>query len=342
MYVFGEVGSLNLNSPPQSSLFSERRYGGAMSNRTKIIFLLVVVYTVIFFLTTLSSAQTTKTATLAWDANTETDLKGYRVYRDSLACNQLGPKQLVTELGLVTTYTDTAVPADATVASWNISAINTAGDESTRSNCAEKTFVTVSVPAGGGIVITTIGTTTINATLAAVSDGAGGTAVYELRYGVAPLLSTTGFDAGTLSPSCVAAGACQLTNLQPGTTYEIQFKTRRVTDNVMGPLGPITTLTTANLPVHVPPQAPKGLRVTSNPSPDAALLAWEQPGGDPDTHRVDRLNQTTGNWFPVTTVAGTIREATVPLASTGKRLFRVCAVQAGKSLCPTAGVWAAR
>ncbi len=313
-----------------------------MSNRTKMIVLLTIFYLLIFVIANISHAQT-KTATLTWEPNTETDLKGYRVYRDSLACSQLGPKQFVAELGLVTTYIDTAIPSDATIASWNVSAINTTDQESVRSNCVEKAFaVTVPPPTGGGIVVTQIGTTTVDITLATVSDGVGGTAVYELRYAVSPLLSTTGWNAGSVALTCVNPGPCQITGLQPKTTYEILFQTRRLSDNAVGPLSAVVTLTTAALPTPIPPQAPKGLRVVSNPTPDTTLLSWEQMGSDPDAHRIDRLNQTTGNWVVVTSVTGSTREVAVPLANTGRRLFRVCAVQAGVSLCPVAGVWAAR
>ncbi len=307
-----------------------------MSNRIKIIFLLIIVYALIFMLTKPSHAQTSKTATLNWDANTEADLKGYRVYRDTLSCNQLGPKQFVAEINLVTTYVDASIPNDASLASWNISAVNTSNQESTRSNCVEKTFL--APPSAGGMVVISIGSTTVDATMAAVSDGAGGTAGYELRYAVAPSLSTTGWSAGTTTAACKVAGPCQLTGLSPSTQYEIQFRTVRVSDGATGPLSAIITLTTA----AKAPQAPKGLRVVSNPAPDSVALMWDQEGGDPQQNRVDRLNQTTGSWFPVTTVLGASKTAVVPLANVGKRLYRVCAVHNAKDLCEKSGVWASR
>lgn len=80
------------------------------------------------------------TVTLTWNANTEDDLAGYRIYRDSLACSQEGPKPLLAEVGPGTSYVDTTVPNDWAIASYRITAFDTSDNESSRSLCVEKSF----------------------------------------------------------------------------------------------------------------------------------------------------------------------------------------------------------
>ena len=85
------------------------------------------------------------TVNIAWiaptvnvDGTTLTDLAGYRVYR------ALGgtPQALLTTLGLVTTYPDTAVPSVSQSVTYQVSAIDNKGNERPKSNNA---MVTVDV-----------------------------------------------------------------------------------------------------------------------------------------------------------------------------------------------------
>jgi hypothetical protein len=79
-------------------------------------------------------------ATLAWNANTESNLSGYKIYSGAMPCAAAGPMLPVATVGAVTTYVLTVPDGTATV-SARITATNTAGLESAMSQCAEKTFV---------------------------------------------------------------------------------------------------------------------------------------------------------------------------------------------------------
>lgn len=297
---------------------------------------LAFVLLFILLIASLANAQT-KTGVLTWDANTETDLAGYKIYGDNLLCSQLGPKNFLQQVGKVQTFTYT-VPPSAFQFSFNITAFDTSGNESLHSLCVEKKFYVA--PSLGSVTLGPIGTTTIGLSLGAVSDGAGGTAKYDVRYAPAPINWGTAASA----PSCVNPGACTISNLTPGVTYEIQAVTYRGTLNVDAVFGPTTpTLSATTTKDTTPPAAPQNLKVAARPSDDSIILAWEQPGGEPDSNRVDRLNKNNGKWIALVAAPGPALSATVPLPGRGMRLLRVCAIEAGRDLCNNSeGIWVTR
>lgn len=85
------------------------------------------------------------TATLTWNANTEADLAGYRIYRATQSCSAQGPLAPLLDsagtpvsVGLVTTYTDSTVPSVDGEVCYEITAFDVGGLESARSNRATK------------------------------------------------------------------------------------------------------------------------------------------------------------------------------------------------------------
>lgn len=82
---------------------------------------------------------------LSWNANTESDLAGYKVYRGNGTCS-VGPLQPlvvggspVSVLAPATTYKDTTVPTFDGQLCYELTAYDTAGNESPRSVRATKT-----------------------------------------------------------------------------------------------------------------------------------------------------------------------------------------------------------
>ena len=87
---------------------------------------------------------------LAWGANADADLRGYRVYR---ATSASGPWDEVTTSALIATeFVDTGVPAGAEAVFYQISAVDVAGNESAHTAAVsvtmhvEVTRVTVEAP----------------------------------------------------------------------------------------------------------------------------------------------------------------------------------------------------
>jgi len=98
---------------------------------------------------------------LSWNANTEIDLAGYKVYFAPQSCTAQGPlAPLVVsgspvQVGKVTTYTHVGLPVlDGTIC-WEITAFDTAGNESGRSNRVSKVMNSVPPipPTGLSVVI---------------------------------------------------------------------------------------------------------------------------------------------------------------------------------------------
>lgn len=69
------------------------------------------------------------TATLNWNANTEVDLSGYKVYRGLGAA----VPSLLQTVGKVTTFVDNTVPAVSQSVTYNLTAFDQAGNESLHS-----------------------------------------------------------------------------------------------------------------------------------------------------------------------------------------------------------------
>lgn len=99
------------------------------------------------------------TADITWDDNTESDLAGYKVYRGNGACT-VGPLQPlmvngahVTVLAPTNAYTDNTVPVFDGTLCYEITAYDTAGNESVRSNRATKAVNLIPPVAPVGVTI---------------------------------------------------------------------------------------------------------------------------------------------------------------------------------------------
>lgn len=301
---------------------------------------LIVIICLVF--SSIGLAQTPKTTTLTWTANTETDLAGYKVYRGNASCAAATAMIPVATLGKVVTYADSTIPSTWFIVAYWLTAVDTSNNESLKSNCVEKTFYVNPVAPTMVAGATTL--TSITVSWNGVDDGSGFPAKYILKYAVAPVLTNGGWTTATTATcASLTAVTCTVPGLTAGTQYEFQVMAYRTsaTGNVTSPPSTVLRVNTV-APDVTPPAAPQGLVVASIEGL-TAHLEW-QPVAQAVDYEIRRLDTSTKKWVPfVPPIVSTTNKTTAPVASVGMRRYQVCARNSAGTVCQaTAGVWTVR
>lgn len=204
---------------------------------------------------------------LAWNANTESDLEGYNIYRENVSCATFGavtdihkPKLLVT-IGKVTSYVDSTVPDNIAQVCYWMTAKDTSGNVSIISVPVGKTFI-VKLPAPSTITYSN-GVFSWEAV-----EGATGylLRVHELGtpYDACDSTSWTYCnEVGTL------VGTSKSVTLKPNVQYDVWVQAH----DVLGMLGETKGMMATYVPDVTPPAEVKGLQITKNTEDQIIIVA---------------------------------------------------------------------
>jgi len=192
------------------------------------------------------------TGVLIWDANTESDMAGYKVYQSTVSGVYGAP---VATLGLVTTHTLTlpALTVD-TRYFYTITAYDLSGNESGKSNEVSK--LALVAPAMPVLTMTALSPTSIRITWPTVLDVAGLPTLIDIRLTTAPI------NWGSAPSTPCIASPCTVTGLLPNTSYAgqgVTWRTNSTGGKVFSGVGPVATVTTPQ--VDLAPAAPVGVSV---------------------------------------------------------------------------------
>jgi phosphodiesterase/alkaline phosphatase D-like protein len=194
-------------------------------------------------------------ASLSWDANTESNLAGYKVYYGTSSGNY-GPP---VDVGNQTSFTVTGL--NGLIYFFAVTAYNDSGDESGYSTEVSKNFGDVTAP-----TLSSIAAGSITSSSATITWSTNETATSQVEYGITTAYGST----STLNSTLVTSHSRVLSNLNSSTTYHYRVISRDAGGNI-GTSGD-RTFTTSAAPDTTPP-AISGIS-TSNVTTTAATISW--------------------------------------------------------------------
>jgi len=192
---------------------------------------------------------------ITWNAVTDPDLAGYRLYdRTSLAAQ---PGIIATFGSGITSATCAALGLNLGQHYLSLSAFDASGNESARGS--EVPFVLVLTSAVTDLRITVINATDVTLTFTEIDGGTGTPANYDVRFATPTINWGTAASVTSGTCSTPVAGAsigatrnCTVTGLSTTTQYQFQLVSYRGVLNsgseVFGPLSNIVTGTTGGAP----------------------------------------------------------------------------------------------
>lgn len=179
---------------------------------------------------------------VTWNANTDSDLAGYKVYYGTTASGTYGT---VIDVGNVLTYTISNVP-EKTTYYVAITAYDTSANESAKSTEASVTTLDVTPPGVPATPTITAGVKSLSLTWTAVTaTDLGG---YKIYYGTTSGVYGTPVDAGKVT-------SYTLTGLSDNTTYYIKITAYDTSGNESAKSTEVTGKTKDTTP-PAPPAAP--------------------------------------------------------------------------------------
>lgn len=207
--------------------------------------------------------------TLTWNANTEVDLAGYKVYRSTISGQYGAP---LATLGKVTTYSLVLPQLQVdTTYFLTVTAYDAAGNESPKAVEVSKIILApITKPSTPILAVSLPTTTSLTVAFASGSDGVGGIPKVDIRYAVAPALTNFGW--GSAQITTCTSSPCVIPGLLSGTKYEIQAVFYRdEVPKVFSSLSAVVFGTTEV--VDVPPAQPQGLMISAASPLEVVIVA---------------------------------------------------------------------
>lgn len=196
-------------------------------------------------------------AILSWDANTESDLAGYKVYFGTAPGTYGSP----IDAGNQTTYTVTGLGTGTFY--FVVTAYNTSGAESNPSNEVSKNFGGVDVTPPAISAVTASAVTSSSASITWSTDEPSDS---QVQYG-----TTTAYGSSTtLNSSLVTTHGQNLTGLLPSTTYHYRVLSKDAAANTA--TSGDNTFVTSAVPDTTPPVI-SGI-ISSNITGTGAVITW--------------------------------------------------------------------
>lgn len=194
-------------------------------------------------------------ADLTWDANTEADLAGYKVYYGTSSRSYGAP----IDVGNQTSYSVTGLGSQTYY--FAVTAYNTSGAESGYSNEVSKSFSDTTAPTLS--TITVAGITSTGATISWTTNEA---STSQVEYGLTAAYGSS----SALDSTLVTSHSRALSSLTPSTTYHYRVLSRDAAGNLA--TSGDGTFTTSAAPDTTPP-AISGI-ATANISNNAGTVSW--------------------------------------------------------------------
>jgi hypothetical protein len=198
--------------------------------------------------------------TLSWNANTEEDLAGYKLYR-TLVPGEYGAS--IATIDKAQTSFVLAIPRGLTDVKnfFTLTAFDAVPNESPKSNEVSKLIPGIAIIQKPGTPILTVVSDApgeLTVTWPDVDDGVGGKAKVDVRYSLSPM--EWGWGSAT---SACSISPCKIIGLLPNTSYDLRGVGYRTVNsvNIFGTISEVVQGITDPIIMDLPPSSPTGLTI---------------------------------------------------------------------------------
>ena len=217
-----------------------------------------------------ADTETSIDVSLRWDANTESDLACYKVYKSTVSGEYGAP---IATLSKDQTSYMLAVAREITdrINFFTLTACDLSGNESRKSNEVSKLIPAIPAVSTPGMPILTVTSAVAGEILVTwpdVPDGKGGVAKVDIRYGMPPT------QWGALPSAGCTGSPCKIPVLLLDVLYEVKGVAYRAgpTGNIFGTITTGVQVRTSGV-IDFPPDPPKGIIISKETEEELVIIA---------------------------------------------------------------------